>query len=193
MIGFDSRSRFLPLSGCSSAFFLCAVCGVMTAGGKRTGTGRCGRISVQEILSDGCTGCLSSFFDWQSHFLSSGFCFYEKGFVIMAKYAVIKQNYEFRRAYNKGRNFVSPYLVTYCFKKKYGGVKIGITSGKKIGKAVVRNRCRRVIREAFRSLYQETHGNWDIIFVARSATVYKKSTEISVIMRKHLKEAGVLS
>lgn len=111
----------------------------------------------------------------------------------MAKYAVIKQNYEFRRAYNKGRNFVSPYLVTYCFKKKYGGVKIGITSGKKIGKAVVRNRCRRVIREAFRSLYQETHGNWDIIFVARSATVYKKSTEISVIMRKHLKEAGVLS
>ena len=111
----------------------------------------------------------------------------------MAKYAVIKQNYEFRRAYNKGRNFVSPYLVTYCFKKKYGGVKIGITYGKKIGKAVVRNRCRRVIREAFRSLYQETHGNWDIIFVARSATVYKKSTEISVIMRKHLKDAGVLS
>ena len=95
----------------------------------------------------------------------------------MAKYAVIKQNYEFRRAYNRGKSFVSPYLVTYCFKKKYGGIKIGVTSGKKIGKAVVRNRCRRVIREAFRSLYSETHGNWDIIFVARSATVYKKSNK----------------
>ncbi len=111
----------------------------------------------------------------------------------MAKYAVIKQNYEFRRAYHKGRSFVSPYLVVYCFKKKYGGVKVGITSGKKIGKAVARNRARRVIREAFRSMYPEVRGNWDIIFVARTATVYKKSTEIAVVMRKQLKEAGVLN
>lgn len=111
----------------------------------------------------------------------------------MAKYAVIKQNYEFRRAYSRGKSYVSPYLVTYCFKKKYGGVKVGITSGKKIGKAVARNRCRRVIREAFRSISSETHGSWDIIFVARTATLYKKSTEIAVIMRKQLKEAGVLN
>ena len=92
----------------------------------------------------------------------------------MAKYAVIKQNYEFRRAYHNG------------------GIKIGITSGKKIGKAVARNRTRRVIREAYRSLYPELQGNWDLVFVARTATVYKKSTEIAVVMRKHLKEAGVL-
>lgn len=111
----------------------------------------------------------------------------------MTKYKIIKQNHEFRRAYNRGKSFVSPYLVTYCFKKKYGGIKIGVTSGKKIGKAVVRNRCRRVIREAFRSLSAEARGNWDIVFVARTATVYKKSTEIAVIMRNQLREAGVLS
>lgn len=111
----------------------------------------------------------------------------------MAKYAVVKQNYEFRRAYNRGKSFVSPYLVTYCFKKKYGGIKIGITSGKKIGKAVARNRARRVIREAFRTMYPEAKGNWDIIFVARTATAYKKSTDIAVVMRKQLKEAGVLN
>ncbi len=110
----------------------------------------------------------------------------------MAKYAVIKQNYEFRRAYSKGKSFVSPYLVSYFFKKKYGGIRIGITSGKKIGKAVVRNRCRRVIREAFRSIYPELHGHWDIVFVARTATVYKKSTEIAAVMRKQFREAGLL-
>ncbi len=111
----------------------------------------------------------------------------------MAKYAVIKQNYEFRRAYGRGKSFVSPYLITYCFKKKYGGIQIGVTSGKKIGKAVVRNRCRRVIREAFRSMSAETRGSWDIVFVARTATRYKKSTEIAVIMKKQLREAGVIS
>lgn len=108
------------------------------------------------------------------------------------KYAVIKQNYEFRRAYNRGNSFVSPVLVTYCFKKKYGGIRVGITSGKKIGNAVSRNRCRRIIREAFRSLYPDMKGHWDIVFVARTATVYKKSTDITVVMRKQLREAGVL-
>ena len=110
----------------------------------------------------------------------------------MANYAVIKQNYEFRRAYHRGKSFVSPYLVVYCFKKKYGGIKMGITSGKKIGNAVTRNRCRRMIREAYRSLYPELKGNWDIVFVARTATAHKKSTDIAVVMRKQLKQAGVI-
>ncbi len=110
----------------------------------------------------------------------------------MANYAVIKENYEFRRAYNRGKSFVSPYLVAYCFKRKYGGIRIGITSGKKIGNAVQRNRCRRIIREAFRLLYPEMSGHWDIIFVARTATVHKKSTDIMRVMRKQLKEAGVM-
>lgn len=116
-----------------------------------------------------------------------------QGIGVMAKYAVVKQNYEFRRAYSRGRSFVSPCLVTYCFKKRYGGIKIGITSGKKIGKAVARNRARRVIREAFRTMYPDAKGNWDIIFVARTATAYKKSTDIAVVMKKQLKEAGVLN
>lgn len=111
----------------------------------------------------------------------------------MAKYAVIRQNYEFRRAYHRGKSFVSPYLVAYCFKRKYGGIRIGITSSKKIGNAVVRNRSRRIIREAFRSIYPETRGNWDIIFVARTATAHKKSTDIAVVMRKQLREAGILN
>lgn len=110
----------------------------------------------------------------------------------MSKFTVIKQNYEFRRAYHRGKSVVSSCLVTYCFKKKYGGISVGITSGKKIGNAVLRNRSRRVIREAFRTIYPELSGNWDIIFVARSATAKKKSTDIAVAMRKQLKEAGVL-
>lgn len=110
----------------------------------------------------------------------------------MAKIIVIKQNYEFRRAYQRGKCFVSSCLVTYCFKKKYGGIKVGITSGKKIGHAVQRNRCRRVIREAYRALTPEVSGHWDIVFVARSATAHKKSTQITTVMRKQLKEAGVI-
>ena len=52
----------------------------------------------------------------------------------------IKENYEFRRAYKRGGALVSPYAVIYVFKTKGSRVRLGITVGKKIGKAVKRNR-----------------------------------------------------
>ena len=108
------------------------------------------------------------------------------------KYTHLKNDYEFRRAYNKGRSFVSPLLVTYCFKRKRGGISVGITTGKKIGSAVARNRCRRVIREAYRSLSEETSGNWDIVFVARVRTALVKTQDVEKDMRRHLIKCGVM-
>ena len=35
----------------------------------------------------------------------------------------LKSDREFKKVYNKGRSFVSPVLVTYCLKKKYGNIK----------------------------------------------------------------------
>lgn len=71
-------------------------------------------------------------------------------------------------------------------------VRIGITSSKKIGKAVVRNRSRRVIREAFREISSQVRPGYDLVFVARGKTPFVKSTEILRVMKKELKEAGVL-
>lgn len=69
---------------------------------------------------------------------------------------------------------------------------MGITTGKKIGNAVVRNRCRRVITAALSDIYSEISGGCDIVFVARYKTGRLKSTEIKRIMQKHLKSAGVI-
>lgn len=105
----------------------------------------------------------------------------------------LKENYEFKRAYSRGKSFVSPCLVSYCLKRKYGGIRVGIKSGKKIGCAVERNRSRRVIRAAFRELEPELHGNWDIVFVARVKTANVKMQTVLESMREHLGEAGILS
>ena len=108
------------------------------------------------------------------------------------KFTHLKNDYEFRRAYNKGKSFVSPLLVTYCFKRKRGGISVGITTGKKIGSAVSRNRCRRIIREAYRSLSNEVSGNWDIVFVARVRTALVKTQDVEKDMRRHLVKSGVM-
>ena len=64
------------------------------------------------------------------------------------RYQPIVRNTDFARAYRRGKNYVSPFLVTYVVRRRSGGVRMGITTSKKIGGAVQRVRARRVIRAA---------------------------------------------
>ena len=110
----------------------------------------------------------------------------------MKRTVTIKSNCDFRRTYGKGKSFQAPALVSYVLKNRAGICRIGITTSKKIGNAVERNRSRRVIRAAYREIEEKINGNYDIVFVARSRTKYQKSTQIAQIMLSQLKEAGVI-
>lgn len=109
------------------------------------------------------------------------------------KIVTIKQNTIFRRVYSRGKSYVNPALVTYVLGKNRVGIcRIGITASKKIGNAVERNRCTRIIRAAYASLADECIGSYDIVFVVRFKTKRMKSTQIAAIMRKQLVNAGVI-
>lgn len=111
----------------------------------------------------------------------------------MSKISTLVDNRAFIRAYSKGKSFVSPGLVTYINKNKIGNLRIGITTSKKVGNAVQRSRCRRIIREAYYKLSPEIKDiGVDIVFVARNKTVYLKSTDIYRYMKKQLQSAGML-
>lgn len=83
---------------------------------------------------------------------------------------------------------VSPVLVTYCTKNRLGYSRIGITTGKKVGNAVRRNRARRLIKEAYRQLIPSlrTDCGWDIVFVARGRTPHSSMQEVQQHMKAHL-------
>jgi len=70
---------------------------------------------------------------------------------------------------------------------------MGITTSKKIGNAVERNRSRRVIRAAFREVQPLLKSGYDFVFVARSRTKYVKSTDLAMIMLNQMKKAGVIN
>ena len=112
--------------------------------------------------------------------------------IVLSEIVTLKRNNDFRRIYSKGRSFASPVLVTYVMKNRCGQTRIGITTSKKIGKAVLRNRSRRIIREAFRMAADDVKQGVDLVFVARGKTPYVKSDDILRAMKKELKEAGVL-
>ena len=79
----------------------------------------------------------------------------------------IKNNYEFRRLYSKGKSAATPYLVVYCRKTRRDHNRLGITVTAKLGKAVVRNRVRRRLREIYRLNEAKLLRGVDMIVVAR--------------------------
>ena len=92
----------------------------------------------------------------------------------------IKNNYEFRRLYAKGRSAVSPTLVVYMRRTRRSRNRVGFTVTVKIGKAVVRNRVRRRLREIYRLHEAELLPGTDMVVVARGRSVeaaYRKLEE----------------
>ncbi len=107
------------------------------------------------------------------------------------RFYAIKNDREFRYLYKKGTCCPSYGFVCYFRQTNRRRNRCGIVTGKKIGGAVIRNRSRRVIREAFRifdnELTKETEKRFDFVFVAREATNELKSTKILGTMRVKLK------
>ena len=88
----------------------------------------------------------------------------------MKRAVTIKENYEFRRLYQRGASAAGKSMVIYCRKNKLGHNRLGLTASTKLGHAVVRNRCRRRLREVYRLNNPKLLQGWDIILVARSRT-----------------------
>lgn len=108
------------------------------------------------------------------------------------KFKAICENHLYSKAYSKGKRAVTSALAVYVLpdyaakrlarahpEKKVMN-RIGFTTSTKLGGAVVRSRCRRIMREGLRSLEKkkELKCGYLIVIAARSAAVDKKSTDI---------------
>ena len=104
----------------------------------------------------------------------------------------LKENRDFRRVYNKGKSYVSPYFVVYINKNRFSDIRLGITVGKKIGNAVKRNRAKRLITAAFSAVLPQILVGYDFVIVARTKILTVKSTEVLSSLVKILKSVGML-
>lgn len=106
----------------------------------------------------------------------------------MNKVNTLKKNREFSYLYRRGKSLVTPVVVIYYKRNNSKVSRFGITTSKKIGNAVKRNRARRIIRAAFWKISPFLKENYDFIFVARGKTPYVKSTDIKKAMLRQFKE-----
>ena len=79
----------------------------------------------------------------------------------------LKLNHIFQRLYHT-KGAADGFLVLYAPKNRTNSNRVGITVSKKLGKAHIRNRTRRRIREVYRLNEEKFQPGWDIVVVARS-------------------------
>ena len=105
--------------------------------------------------------------------------------------SALKLNHIFRRLYQTN-GFASPYLVLYARKNRTDTNRVGITVSKKLGKAHIRNRVRRRLREVYRLNEEKFQPGWDIVVVARSRAVTVPFDKLTDSFLSLAKKSGIL-
>jgi ribonuclease P protein component len=79
----------------------------------------------------------------------------------------IRKRRYFLRLQRSGTRAQTPHLIAYLIKNNHRPVRFGLTVSKKVGKAHLRNRVKRLIREAFRHSELRYSQGFDISLVAK--------------------------
>ena len=100
---------------------------------------------------------------------------------------------QYASVYSEGSSWTSQVLVMRALPNGLSMSRYGFSVSKRIGKAVVRNRVKRLLREVLR--VTPLKPGWDIIFIARTAvagTDYAslKKVVVGLLSRAHLLETG---
>jgi len=77
---------------------------------------------------------------------------------------------DFELVFEEGISSASEHFVMYARLSDLGIDRLGLSVSKKIGKAVIRNRVRRLLKEAVRLIVGDLPLNYDIVIVAKRAS-----------------------
>lgn len=108
------------------------------------------------------------------------------------KIPTLKQRHMFGKVYSNAVFRSSKGVVVYCLKnydKK--STLLGISVSKKRGNAVVRNRTRRIIKEAYRNLYGRMKKGYIIVITARQACTAYKSYKVQEELERLFDSLGL--
>jgi ribonuclease P protein component len=111
----------------------------------------------------------------------------------MEKRRRLRENADFQRLRREGQTLARPLIVLAFLPNDLGYSRFGFAVGKRIGKAVARNRIKRRMREAVRTSLQEGQiaEGWDIVLIARRPIVEASFQQVDETIGLLLRRAGL--
>jgi ribonuclease P protein component len=104
----------------------------------------------------------------------------------------LRANAEFQRVYKQGQSFAEGLVVLYLLRTPDSPTRqAGFSVSKKLGNAVIRNRTKRRLRDAYHRLLPELPTGFAAVFVARKAAADQPYEALERAMRKVLARAGI--
>lgn len=108
----------------------------------------------------------------------------------MKKTKMLKKNYEFRKVLTKGKYYSGKYIECFVLKNNTNYNFLGLAISTKIGKAVVRNHIKRLIRENYKNIELSIKEGYSIVFLfkkkanVKEANFYDIKEDIKIIINK---------
>ena len=99
---------------------------------------------------------------------------------------------DFAAIQEKGTTRSHPLLSARFLRTDLGTTRFGISTGRKLGSAVVRNRVRRRLREVLRVMAPSFQPGWDVLIIARPALVDADHDALAGAVRRVLGRSGVI-
>ena len=82
----------------------------------------------------------------------------------------LKKRRDFEAVFNEGVSSSSSSLVIYSKPNELGFSRLGLAVSRKIGNAVIRNRIRRLLREAMRECAVDMSEHYDFVIIAKKSS-----------------------
>ena len=107
---------------------------------------------------------------------------------------IIKKNYEFKNLFSKGKFYYGENINFYIKNSEKNENRLGIAVSKKQGKAVQRNRIKRLIRENYKEFEKDIKLGTEILIIINKKKELKEITfyDIQHDFYRTLKKANVM-
>ena len=104
-----------------------------------------------------------------------------------SKDARVRKRREYRHIQGVGERVSLPHFVFVLVARPApnpSGARLGITASRKVGSAVVRNRCKRLVREAFRASRELFPADIDVLVIVKRASEGQSLADVVEEWRK---------
>src|SRR5688572_14087191 len=110
----------------------------------------------------------------------------------MGALGVLRSVLDFRRIQEQSTSRSHPTLLIRARRNERDESRYGISTSRKLGSAVVRNRVRRRIRSILRDLGPRIEPGWDILIVCRPAAATTTQAELGATLTRLMAAAKIL-